>query len=169
MVSLFAKNGEGDHIMTDIVITPLGPQDRERWAELWRGYLDFYETELPLEIYDHTWQRLIVAGSPIRGLGARLGGADAPLVGITHYLFHAHTWMMREVCYLQDLFVDAQVRSQGCGAKLIEAVAGIARERGCARLYWTTKEDNRTARSLYDRIARFNGFIRYDYPLVERL
>jgi len=57
------------------------------------------------------------------------------------------------------------VRRQGCGAKLIEAVAGIARSRGCARLYWTTKEDNPTARSLYDRIARFNGFIRYDYPL----
>jgi hypothetical protein len=42
----------------------------------------------------------------------------------------------------------------------------VGRERGCARLYWTTKEDNATARSLYDRIARFNGFIRYDYPLL---
>ena len=151
--------------MADIVVTPLGPADRARWAELWAGYLDFYETELPLEIYDHTWQRLIAAESPIRGLGARLGGADAPLVGITHYLFHAHAWLTREVCYLQDLFVDVMVRRQGCGAKLIEAVAGIARERGCARLYWTTKEDNTTARLLYDRIARFNGFIRYDYAI----
>ena len=154
--------------MADIVVTPLGPADRARWAELWAGYLDFYETVLPPEIYDHTWQRLIAAESPIRGLGARLGGADAPLVGITHYLFHAHAWLTREVCYLQDLFVDVMVRRQGCGAKLIEAVAGIARERGCARLYWTTKEDNTTARLLYDRIARFNGFIRYDYTLEYR-
>ena len=44
-------------------------------------------------------------------------------------------------------------------------VAAAARERGCAKLYWTTREDNATARSLYDRIARFNGFIRYDYAL----
>jgi GNAT superfamily N-acetyltransferase len=73
--------------------------------------------------------------------------------------------MTREVCYLQDLFVDANARRHGCGAKLIEAVAAVARQRGCARLYWTTKEDNATARSLYDRIARFNGFIRYDYAL----
>jgi GNAT superfamily N-acetyltransferase len=151
--------------MTDVVVTPLKPRDRARWAELWRGYLDFYETTLPLEIYDHTWQRLIAAESPIRGLGARLGNAAAPLVGITHYLFHAHAWMTREVCYLQDLFVDARFRRHGCGAKLIEAVAAIARERGCARLYWTTKEDNAAARSLYNQIARFNGFIRYDYPL----
>ena len=28
-----------------------------------------------------------------------------------------------------------------------------------------TKEDNATARALYDRIARFKGFVRYDHPL----
>jgi GNAT superfamily N-acetyltransferase len=160
-----AGEKKGGIAMADIVVTALRPQDRVRWTELWRGYLDFYETVLAPEIYEHTWQRLIATESPICGLGARLGSDTAPLVGITHYLFHAHAWMTREVCYLQDLFVDATVRRQGCGAKLIEAVAAIARERGCARLYWTTKEDNRTARSLYNRIARFNGFIRYDYAL----
>jgi ribosomal protein S18 acetylase RimI-like enzyme len=149
----------------DIVINALGPQDHARWAELWRGYLDFYETELPQEIYEHTWRRLLASDSAIRGLGARLGGDSAPLVGITHYLFHAHAWMRQDVCYLQDLYVDTGVRRHGCGRRLIEAVAAIARERGCARLYWTTKDDNTVARSLYDRIARFNGFIRYDYAL----
>jgi GNAT superfamily N-acetyltransferase len=108
---------------------------------------------------------LLAAESPIRGLGARLGSADTPLVGIVHYLFHAHAWMTREVCYLQDLFVDATARRHGCGARLIEAVAAVARARGCSRVYWATKEDNAVARSLYDRIARFNGFIRYDYAL----
>jgi len=151
--------------MADIVVTAIRPQDRARWAELWRGYLEFYETELPPYIYEHTWRRLTAAESPIRGLGARLGSDTAPLVGITHYLFHAHAWMTREVCYLQDLFVDATIRRHGCGRKLIEEVAVRAREHGCARLYWTTKEGNAVARSLYDRIARFNGFIRYDFPL----
>jgi GNAT superfamily N-acetyltransferase len=149
----------------DILVTGITPQDRERWVELWRGYLDFYETSLPPEIYEHTWQRLIAAESPIRGLGARLGSTIAPLAGIAHYLFHAHAWATKEVCYLQDLFVDSAARGRGCGRRLIEAVAMAARERGCYRLYWTTKEDNLVARSLYDRIARFNGFIRYDYAL----
>ena len=151
--------------MVNVVITPINPQDRARWAELWRGYLDFYETRLPSEIYEHTWQRLIATQGAIRGLGARLGGSTAPLVGIAHYLFHAHAWSTQEVCYLQDLFVDGTVRRRGCGRELIEAVAAAARERGCHRLYWTTKEDNAAARFLYDRIARFNGFIRYDYAL----
>ena len=87
--------------MTDIIVTAITLPDRERWAELWRGYLDFYETELPPEIYEHTWQRLIAPESPIRGLGARCGGRSAPLVGIAHFLFHAHAWMRHEVCYLQ--------------------------------------------------------------------
>jgi GNAT superfamily N-acetyltransferase len=151
--------------MSQIVITELRAADRSRWNQLWRGYLDFYETTLPSEIYEQTWRRLMARDGAVRGFGARLDNAAAPLAGIVHYLFHPHAWMTAEVCYLQDLFVDSALRGQGCGKALIERVAAAARNRGCARLYWTTKEDNRAARQLYDRIAHFNGFIRYDYPL----
>jgi GNAT superfamily N-acetyltransferase len=151
--------------MSEIVITELRPEDRARWAELWRGYLTFYETSLPDAIYEHAWQRIMEA-KIIYGFGARLGGETAPLIGITHYLFHDHAWSPKQVCYLQDLFVDASQRGTGAGRALIERVARIARERDCLRLYWTTKEDNATARLLYDRLAKFNGFIRYDYALA---
>jgi len=33
------------------------------------------------------------------------------------------------------------------------------------RYYWHTQEDNIRARVLYDKVARYNGFIRYVYPL----
>jgi GNAT superfamily N-acetyltransferase len=151
--------------MTDIIVTELRETDRARWNALWRGYLDFYETSLPDSIYEHTWRRLMKPG-PIFGFGARLGDATAPLVGITHYLFHDHAWSTKQVCYLGDLFVDGSVRGKGAGRALIERVAAAARERDCLRLYWTTKEDNATARLLYDRLAKFNGFIRYDYALA---
>jgi GNAT superfamily N-acetyltransferase len=151
--------------MTQILVTKFRPDDETRWRELWRGYLEFYETTLPIERYVDTWRRLMSPEAPIHGFGAREGSADAPLIGITHYLFHAHAWSDREVCYLQDLFVDSTVRGNGAGRALIERVAAAARERGCFRLYWTTKEDNHRARRLYDLIAKHNGFIRYDYPL----
>jgi GNAT superfamily N-acetyltransferase len=151
--------------MTDIVITELRPADRARWSELWGLYLEFYETVLPPETYALAWERLMAPDGPVRGFGARLDGSGAPLVGIVHYLFHAHGWSGAEVCYLQDLFVDSARRGEGSGRALIDRVAAAARERGCARLYWTTKKDNARARRLYDHIARFNGFIRYDYPL----
>ncbi len=104
--------------MTEILITPFRPDDRARWNELWRGYLDFYETSLPDAIYEHTWQRLMAPG-PIFGLGARLDSETAPPVGIPHYLFHEHAWSPKPVCYLQDLFVDATLRGTGCGRALI--------------------------------------------------
>ena len=36
---------------------------------------------------------------------------------------------------------------------------------GASRYYWQTKQDNARARALYDKLARFRGFIRYDYSL----
>ena len=44
-------------------------------------------------------------------------------------------------------------------------MAEEARKHGATRLYWTTKENNATARALYDKVTDFRGFIRYDCPL----
>jgi GNAT superfamily N-acetyltransferase len=144
-----------------IRIDALRPEDRPTWEELARGYKKFYATETSDEEYEATWQRLM-AGTEVYGLGART--ADGRLVGITHYLFHAQVWMA-DSCYLQDLFVAEDARGQGAARALIEAVAVRARERGAVRLYWTTQDHNTTARALYDKVAAYNGFIRYDYPL----
>ena len=86
--------------MVEIVVNPIMQQDRDRWAELWRGYLDFYEIRLPPEIYDHTWQRLIAAEGQIRGLGARQDGATARRSSrLLTTLFHAPGSTIKEVCY----------------------------------------------------------------------
>jgi len=130
---------------------------------LWHGYLTFYETELPADVYDATWERIMDPNGAIHALGVR--SPDGWLVGIAHYLFHAHAWSRADVCYLQDLFVDADFRNRGYARALIDGVAAVARERGCFRLYWSTQENNATARYLYDVMAKFTGFIRYDFPL----
>ena len=144
-----------------VEITPLRREDEQRWAELWRAYLAFYETTLPPEQFTDTWSR-ILHGTQIHGLAARREGA---IVGITHYLFHATAWTTAPYCYLQDLYVDEAARGTGAGRALIEAVAERAREHGASRLYWLTQENNAVARRLYDNLARYGGFIRYEYPL----
>jgi GNAT superfamily N-acetyltransferase len=145
-----------------IEVAPLQEIDRAGWEVLARGYKAFYRTELPDTAYEETWRRLI-AGDRVHGLGAKI---DGKLVGIAQYLFHAQTWS-DDVCYLQDLFTSQEARGKGVARALIDAVAERARERGAKRYYWLTKADNATARALYDRIASFKGFLRYDYPLDE--
>ncbi|MGW1272508.1 N-acetyltransferase family protein [Streptomyces sp. NPDC002491] len=139
----------------------LGPQDRAAWEALARGYKTFYRTEVPDEGYETMWRRLR-EGTEVHAVAAR---AEGRLVGIAHFLFHATAWSA-DSCYLQDLYVDEAVRGRGVARVLIERVAVAARERGAARLYWTTQEGNATARALYDKVAEFRGFVRYDHPLA---
>ncbi|HQR47925.1 MAG TPA: GNAT family N-acetyltransferase [Steroidobacteraceae bacterium] len=143
-----------------LLIRPLGASERGEWEPLARAYKDFYQTVLPDTAYDGTWRRL-TAGDGIRGLGARL---DGRLVGIAHYLYHTGIWAPR-ACYLEDLFVAPAARGQGVARALIEAIAQQARADGAGRLYWLTHETNATARMLYDRVARYSGFVEYEYPM----
>jgi GNAT superfamily N-acetyltransferase len=138
----------------------LRPQDRADWGRLAAGYKAFYNTPTTDAEYDEAWRRL-TQDDGVHAFGAYI---DGRLVGIVHYLFHTGTWTPTQ-CYLQDLFTDPALRGRGVARALIEAVAQAARERGAARLYWLTQDHNTTARALYDKVAAYKGFIRYDYPM----
>lgn len=148
-----------------IEVRPLTDTDRAAWGRLAEGYKRFYQSPTSAAEYDAAWQRLRLGdgahGPGVHGLGAHDQGQ---LVGIVHYLFHTSTWAAR-VCYLQDLYTDEACRGRGVAGALIAAVAQAARAAGASRLYWLTQENNRTARALYDRVAQYKGFIRYDHPL----
>jgi GNAT superfamily N-acetyltransferase len=144
----------------DLRIGPLGPDDRARWEQLFRGYIDFYERSLPDESYDRAWEEF-QSGVRMQALGAWLDGS---LVGIAHFFIHANT-SGPDVCYLQDLFTAPESRGRGAATALIEAIADWARDQGCGRLYWSTHQSNATARRVYDRVAENRGFIRYERDL----
>lgn len=141
-------------------IAALHPDDRAPWEVLARGYKEFYKTPTSDAEFDTAWNRLIQRDG-ILGLGAKI---DGRLVGIAHFLFHTAIWAPK-VCYLQDLFTAPEARGKGVGRALIEAVAEEARKQGVKRYYWLTHDHNAVARALYDKVAGFNGFIRYEFPL----
>ena len=142
----------------DLVIRPLQPDERAAWEPLWQAYLTFYESWVSPETTDVLWQRLHDAKEPMFVLGAF---HDGRLIGIVHYLFHRSCWSIGDYCYLQDLYVSDDARGLGAGRALIEAVELAAREQGASRVHWLTKEDNHTARALYDKLADRSGFIQY--------
>jgi len=145
-----------------LVLSPLLPADRASWEVLARGYKAFYKTETSPAEYETAWNRLLQRDD-VFGIGAKV---ERRLIGIAHYLFHTSAWAAK-ICYLQDLFVAPEVRGKGTARALIEAVAVAAREAQATRYYWLTQDNNTVARVLYDKVAKYNGFIRYDFPLQE--
>jgi GNAT superfamily N-acetyltransferase len=138
--------------------------DRSRWRELFDGYLSFYEASLPEDTIELTFERLMGDGEwDHHGLVAV--GDDKTVQGITHYVFHRSTWSKTVYCYLEDLFVDPDVRGGGAGAALIHAVYKAADERQATRTYWNTQEFNYKGRMLYDKVGVKTPFIQYRRPV----
>jgi hypothetical protein len=40
--------------VSELIIRPIGLNDREAWERLWKGYLDFYEKTVPKETTEFT-------------------------------------------------------------------------------------------------------------------
>jgi GNAT superfamily N-acetyltransferase len=141
---------------TMISVSRLAPEDRPAREQLFSGYDAFYGRAWPAERYDNAW-RDVRRADRVHALGARL---DGRLVGIAHFLNHAST-TSPDVCYLEDLFTAVDARGKGVARALIGATEAWARQHGCDRLYWHTRQDNHTARRLYDQVAENRGFIQY--------
>lgn len=149
----------------DIVIRSLSPDDERTWRRLWAGYLGFYRQLLAPQVTERTWERLIDPATPdMIGRVAETGGR---VVGFMHAVLHPNTWASEPMCYLEDLYVDAEARRRGVGTALIEALADEGRKARWRRIYWRTAADNVTAQSVYDRLARRSGWVTYELSLTE--
>ncbi len=140
-----------------VSIRPIGAADEARWRALGRGYLDFYGTSVEEEVTANTFRRL---NDDERFLGL-VAEVEDEVVGIVHCVFHPVTGSLNDYCYLEDIFVDINVRGRGAGRALIEAVYKEADRRGCVRIYWNTHKDNATAQTLYDKLATLSDFVQY--------
>jgi GNAT superfamily N-acetyltransferase len=143
-----------------VIVRPLLPIDQDRWLQLFRGYIEFYEAHVPDDVTAATWRRLM---SPADGHPVGFASVDVHDVptGLAHVLFHRSTWSPTWYCYLEDLFVDPAYRGHGHARALIAAVYAEADRRRCTRTYWVTQERNTGARALYDQVATKSEFVQY--------
>lgn len=140
-------------------VRPMTMADKSEWRRLWTAYLVFYDSSVPEDVYQTTFARLIDPDYTARC--AFIAELDGRAVGLVHAIWHGHNWRIEDVCYLQDLYADPEVRGKGVGRALIQAVYAEADRRGTPAVYWMTQEFNTTARQLYDRIAHVTPFIKY--------
>ena len=147
--------------MTQVV--PLAAGDGDAWLPLWAAYLTFYEHELSAEQTALTFARLTDPEFPVHGALAVDDSGRA--VGLVHWMAHPSTWSDGPYCYLEDLYVDPDVRGGGLGRALIATVTDWARDAGCSQVYWLTQSHNETARALYNKLAEDTGFVHYAIEL----
>ena len=143
-----------------ILIRSLTETDFLEWSGLWQQYLTFYGTQLSEEIYKNTFKRLININ--IKSQNSFVAETSNKLIGLVHYIYHNDNWKLEDATYLQDLYTVPEFRGQGAGRLLIEAVYKAADDNNCPTVYWQTEQSNKTARVLYDKIAKLAPFIIYE-------
>jgi GNAT superfamily N-acetyltransferase len=145
-----------------LTIRAIEEKDKNQWLKLWAGYLEFYKSTITPEQTELTWKRLINNELKMFGFVAE---SEDEIIGFTHCLFRPSTWTETDYCYLEDLFVDPNIRGKGIGRALMNKVIELAKEKNSKRVYWTTQEFNKTARVLYDSITPVSEFVQYRLPL----
>ena len=74
-------------------------------------------------------------------------------VGFALYGFRYSSFAGQPSIWLDDLYVDREMRSQGAGAVLMEQLAQIAAENDCTHLAWTADARNTRGLSFYNRLG----------------
>ena len=82
----------------------------------------------------------------VEGLVAVLSDQVA---GYALYFDNFSSWRGKRGVFLEDLFVRPEHRGRGIGKALLAELAGIARDRGCARVEWIVLDWNQTAIDFY--------------------
>ncbi len=80
-----------------------------------------------------------------------LAEIDERAVGFASYFFTYSTFLARPGIWLDDLYVDAELRGQGVGRALLAQIARLAKARGCERIEWTVAVANERRIAFYRR------------------
>ena len=136
--------------MSTLILRALAPDEREEWRKLYSGYTTFYKRELTDKIADTVWDWLHNPGHELEGVVAV---QDGKLVGLAHFRRMPSPARGADIGFLDDLFVDPDIRGQGVAPALLRHVKQVAKERNWEIVRWLTADNNYRARSLYDQHA----------------
>lgn len=74
---------------------------------------------------------------------------DGKPVGFSLYFYNYSTWLAKKGLYLEDLFVQPEMRGKGIGKSLLKTLARIAVEEGCGRFEWSCLDWNEPSIQFY--------------------
>ena len=144
--------------LADLVIRQATPDGARPIAAM---LVELGYTAAPESIPDRLAQ-MEADGSAVALVAAR---GDQVLGAATLHLLHT-LHAVEQVAQLTLLIVAAKARGPGVGRRLVSAVEGYARSRGCARIVVTTAEHRAGAHAFYSRLGYEYTGRRYAKPLL---
>ncbi|HEV2695103.1 MAG TPA: GNAT family N-acetyltransferase [Verrucomicrobiae bacterium] len=131
----------------NITLVPVKPDEIPVLMELIRELAKFEKLEHEFTATAESLQAAFFGPQP--AAGALLARVDGEPAGYAIYFSTFSSFTGRAGVWLDDLYVQPQFRKQGLGRQLIEAVAKVAAERGCARFEWIALDWNARALEFY--------------------
>ena len=126
-------------------------KDKADWEKLYQGYADFYKVEITEEILNTVWNWLHDLKHELNGLVYEI---DNHIVAIAHYRQMPSPLRGKNIGFLDDLFVHPDFRGRKIAEDIINKLNDISKEQGWGLIRWITRNDNHSAKSLYDRVAK---------------
>jgi len=130
---------------------PARPDDAAAILTLIQALADYEREPDAVQVTEDVLRAQLSADRP--PFECLLADADGEIVGFALFFHNYSTWRGKAGIYLEDLFVLPDRRGHGVGLALFRALAGIARERGCARLEFSVLDWNTPAQDFYTRIG----------------
>ena len=126
-------------------------KDKEQWKKLYHGYADFYQVTISEQILETIWDWLLDTNHDLNALVYEI---DNSIVALAHYRRMPSPLRGKYIGFLDDLYVDPQFRGKKIGEKIIKKLNEISKEKNWGLIRWITRNDNHSAKSLYDRVAK---------------
>ena len=134
-----------------VSVREISPADVSAVWDLVRGLADYEQlSEIVSGDAEMLREALFGSGDQLRGLVAESAGR---LVGYALYYPVFGSFRARWRLWLEDLYVDPQVRGTGAGAALMAELARLTIEGGYAALDWEVIDWNRSGIEFYEHLG----------------
>lgn len=142
-----------------VTVRPIEARDESVWRDLFLAYGVFYETEFTEPQMSIVWGWLMEADHPTKAWVAEVAGS---VVGFGHMRTHWDTFTGGPAWFLDDLYTVSAARGHGVGTAIITALRAHADAHGGGNISWITAENNVTAQSVYDKLAKRQTWVTYE-------
>ncbi len=137
--------------MTDIEVSLVRADEKDKWRKLFDAYSMFYNVLMEDAVAETVWKWSSDPHHAIETLVART--AEGELVGLANIREMPRPLSGSTVGFIDDFFVLPEYRRRGVATALVEGCRAHGQTKGWPTIRLITDESNAEAQAFYDRVA----------------